>query len=88
MLSDETASVPFETSIASRSDIVESAAVSSAVVFTVIVAKSWRSSRTSTDSRWRRRDLSAEIDLAHGQAPFWVDLISRVWVAEFTTKTC
>ena len=59
-LSDETASVPSETSMASRSDRVESAAVSSAVVFTVIVARSCRPSRVSTENRLRRRDLSAE----------------------------
>ena len=54
-LSDETASVPFETSIASRSDRVESAVVSSAVVFTVIVARSWRSSSISTWTLFRFR---------------------------------
>jgi hypothetical protein len=41
---------------------VESVDASSVVVFTVIVARSWRSSRTSTDSRLRRRDFSAGIE--------------------------
>ena len=40
VLSEETASVPLETSIASRSDRVASGAVSSAVVFTVMVESS------------------------------------------------
>jgi hypothetical protein len=47
-LSDETARVPFETSIASRSERVESGLVSSSVVLTVIVARSWRASSSST----------------------------------------
>ena len=60
VLSDETASVPSETSIASRSDKVASAVVSSAVVFTVIVARSWRSSSTSTCILRRRRDFGVQ----------------------------
>src|SRR5262249_2377062 len=56
VLSEATGSVPPETSIASRSDTVASAAVSSAVVFTVIVARSWRSSSTSTCIFFRRRN--------------------------------
>ena len=61
VLSDETASVPFETSIASRSDRVESAVVSSAVVFTVIVDRSWRSSSNSTCIRLRRRIFTLRV---------------------------
>jgi hypothetical protein len=61
VLSDETASVPFEISIASRSDNVESEVVSSAVVLTVSVARSWRSSSSSTCSlfRFRRSQFEA-----------------------------
>src|SRR5215469_10677978 len=61
-LREETASVPSETSIASRSDRVASAAVSSAVVFTVIVARSWRSSSASTRIFLRRRDVGVQKD--------------------------
>src|SRR5947209_13769875 len=58
-LSEETCRVPFDTSIASRSDKVESAVVSSAVVFTVIDARSWRSSSSSTCIFRRRRNFGA-----------------------------
>src|SRR5271165_1521117 len=62
VLSDETASVPFETSIASRSESVEAGAVPSAVVFTVMIERSWRSSSTSRHTLLRRRDFDARID--------------------------
>jgi hypothetical protein len=62
VLSDETASVPLETSIASRNDRVASGAESSAVVLTVIVDRSGRSSSSSTRNFLRRRDIFVEKD--------------------------
>src|ERR1700678_1983333 len=62
VLSDETASVPSDTSIAWRNDKVAPTLVLSEVVFTVIVARSWRSSSTSTDSLFLRRNFGAGRD--------------------------
>src|SRR5208282_83222 len=73
VLSAETARVPSETSIAWRSDKVAPGVVLSAVVFTVIVERSWRSSSTSRHTLLRRRDFDAEKDALMATFSFgWV----------------
>ena len=60
-LSDETASVPSETSIASRRDRAASEAASSAVVSTVITDRSWRSPSRSSEMVRRRRAFGGRV---------------------------
>ena len=52
--------------------------MSSAVVFTVIVARSWRSSSTSTDTLPPTSQLRCKNRRSHGRAPLWVDMGSTV----------